>query len=201
MNKPLHLFVGPSASGKTSVADLLEKYCYRKPYDTEKFFEKHYYKQVKSYTTRLPRYEGENNHVFITKEEFDKLENMIAYTEYDDNFYCSTAEQLDEADIYVVDIPGVKTLIENYDTDREIKVWYFSVDVATRVKRMRSRGDSDTAIVDRILTDEQYNWYEALMTLRDYAMFFVNKHIELNYIDADISLNDLVYEMKTRLGE
>ena len=29
MNKPLHLFVGPSASGKTSVANELEKYGYK----------------------------------------------------------------------------------------------------------------------------------------------------------------------------
>ena len=66
---------------------------------------------------------------------------------------------------------------------------------------MRSRGDSDTAIVDRILTDEQYNWYEVLITLRDYAMFFENKHIELRCIDADMNLNDLILEMRARLGE
>ena len=186
MNKPLHLFVGPSASGKTSVANELEKYGY---------------KQVYSYCTRKPRYEGEPGHVFISKEEFDKLENMIAYTEYDNTFYCSTAEQLDESDIYVVDIPGVKTLIENYNAVRKINIWYFDTDVVTRFERMRSRGDSDTAIVDRILTDEQYNWYEVLITLRDYAMFFENKHIELRCIDADMNLNDLILEMRARLGE
>ena len=186
MNKPLHLFVGPSASGKTSVANALDKYGY---------------KQVYSYCTRKPRYEGEPGHVFITKEEFDKLENVIAYTEYDNTFYCSTAAQLDESDIYVVDIPGVKTLIENYNTEREICIWYFGVDVWSRVKRMRDRGDSDTAIVDRILTDEEYDWYDALITLRDYATFFTNKTIKLTYIDVDVNLNDLIFEMRDRLGE
>lgn len=185
-NKPLHLFVSPSASGKTSVADELEKIGY---------------KQVKSYTTRLPRYKGEDNHTFITKEEFDKLENMIAYTEYDNNFYCSTKEQLDEADIYVVDIPGVKTLIENYETERPIQIWYFDVPLVTRVERMLSRGDSDNAIVSRILTDEAMDWYEALITLRDYAILFTNKKVKLNYIDAEEPLNILVDNMKLKLGE
>ena len=186
MNKQLHLFVGPSASGKTSVANALEKYGY---------------KQVYSYCTRAPRYDGEPGHVFISKEEFDALENKVAYTEYDGNFYCTTKEQLDEVDIYVVDVPGVKTLIENYNTDRKICIWSFETNTATRVKRMRERGDSDTAIVDRIIQDEEYDWYHALLTLRDYALFFKHKEVELNYIDSDINLNNLVYEMRSKLGE
>ena len=113
-NKPLHLFVGPSASGKTTVANELEKLGY---------------KQVKSYTTREPRSEEESGHIFVSKEEFDALENMIAYTEYDGNFYCSTKEQLDEANIYVVDVPGVQTLIENYTSERLINIWYFDADL------------------------------------------------------------------------
>ena len=185
-NRPLHLFVGPSASGKTSVADELEKLGY---------------KQVKSYCTRLPRYEGENNHTFITKEEYHNLENIIAYTEYDNNYYCSTKEQLDEADIYVVDIPGVLTLIENYNTERQINVWYFDVDLIIRVKRMIDRGDSDTAIVGRILTDEEYDWWDVLTTLRDYSKLFKNKTIQLNYIDAEEDLYDLVRTMNKKLGE
>lgn len=184
-NKSLHLFVGPSASGKTSIADALEKCGY---------------KQVKSYTTRKPRYEGENNHTFITKDEFDKLENMIAYTEYDNNFYCSTKEQLDKVDIYVVDVPGVKTLIDNYNTERPIYIYYFDVDLVSRVKRMRNRGDSDTAIIDRIINDEQYDWYDALVTLRDYAQLFTNKNIELTYIDANVKLEELLELMKINLG-
>ena len=176
-NKPLHLFIGPSASGKTSAANELEKLGY---------------KQIKSYCTRQPRYEGEDSHTFITKEEFDKLENIIAYTYYDGNHYCATKEQCDEADIYVVDIPGIKTLIEKYETERPIKMWYFDVDLVIRVQRMIDRGDSDSAIVGRILTDEAFDWYDALVTLRDYAKLFTNKKIELNYIDAEEDLEVLV---------
>lgn len=186
MNKPLHLFVGPSASGKTSVANELEKYGY---------------KQVYSYCTREPRYEGEPGHVFVSKSEFDALENKVAYTEYDNTFYCTTKEQLDECDIYVVDVPGVKTLIENYNTDRKIYIWSFNSELVVRVQRMRDRGNSDTFIVDRIIQDEEYDWYHVLLTLREYALFFKKKTIELNYVDADVSLNDLVHEMRSKLGE
>ena len=52
MNKPLYLFVGKSASGKTTTADLLEK--------------RYGHKQVYSYCTRKPRYEGEIGHIFIS---------------------------------------------------------------------------------------------------------------------------------------
>ena len=44
MNNPLFLFVGRSASGKTTIANILE--------------EKYGHKQVQSYCTRPPRYEG-----------------------------------------------------------------------------------------------------------------------------------------------
>lgn len=184
-NKPLHIFVGPSASGKTSVADALEKYGR--------------YKQLKSYTTRPPRYEGEIGHIFITKEEFDKLETKIAYTEYNGHYYCATKQQLDEVDIYVVDVPGIKTLIENYDTERIINILYFDVELITRVKNMVSRGDSDAAIVNRILTDEAYDWYDALITLRDYAELFTNHKVNLHRIDANISLDDLIKEVMMRI--
>ena len=65
---------------------------------------------------------------------------------------------------------------------------------------MRNRGDSDTAIIDRIINDEQYDWYDALITLRDYAQLFTNKNIKLTYVDADIKLEELLELMKINLG-
>ena len=73
MGNPLYLFVGRSASGKTTIANILEQ--------------KYGFKQVSSYTTRLPRYDGEVGHVFVTEEEYKALENMVAYTFYDNNHY------------------------------------------------------------------------------------------------------------------
>ena len=92
-NKPLHLFVGPSGAGKTTAAN--------------RFEEKLGTKQVFSYTTRTPRYEGEKGHIFITNSEFDELDNIVAYTEYNGARYCTTKEQLDNATIYVIDVDGI----------------------------------------------------------------------------------------------
>ena len=189
MNKPLYLFVGRSASGKSTVANLLE--------NTGK------HKQIQSYTTRKPRYKDEIGHVFITDEEFDRLENIIAYTEYNNHRYCATKNQLDEASIYVVDIPGVETLLEKYNSDRKIVVVYFNASIRTRIDRMIDRHDSDMAIISRIYNDEEFDWENALSKLvwnykhnngRDVVMYTVdaNKDIEsvlsivTNYINQDL---------------
>ena len=71
MNKPLFLFVGRSASGKTTVANML--------------VEKYGYKQVESYTTRLPRFDGETGHIFVSEEEFRNLGELAAYTFYNNH--------------------------------------------------------------------------------------------------------------------
>ena len=57
--KPLFLFVGPSASGKTSISEIIEQ-----------TFE---YKSIASYTTRPPRYEGESGHTFVDEATFDTI--------------------------------------------------------------------------------------------------------------------------------
>ena len=201
-NKPLHLFVGPSASGKTSVANELEKI------ETFGFSDKNIltrvnlFKQVRSYTTRPPRYENEDGHVFITDEEFDKLTNIVAYTTYNGYRYCTTKEQLDAVNIYVVDIDGVHTLFGNYITERQIYIWYFDTSVITRINRMLDRHDSDSAIVSRLLNDESYDWYDKLNTLVDYYQTFKNKeNIQLDRVDADKQLHEVVYIMQRCMEE
>lgn len=87
--KNIYLIVGPSGSGKTMVANRLE--------------EKYRLKQVLSYTERPPRFEGEGGHTFVTPEEFDKLENLCAYTVFDGHRYGVPAEMVEVSDIYVID--------------------------------------------------------------------------------------------------
>ena len=148
MNKPLYLFVGQSGSGKTTIANLLE--------------EKHNYIQVKSYTTRPPRYENEPGHIFISKEEFDKLQNLAGYTNYNGNEYCTTCEQLDECDIYVIDPAGVEVLLNKYRKNREIHIIYFNASICIRIDRMIDRHDCDSAIIGRIYNDEKFDWHKSL---------------------------------------
>ena len=180
MNNTLYLFVGRSASGKTTMADILEN--------------KYGHKQVSSYTTRLPRYDGEIGHVFVSDEEFDNLGELVAYTEYNGCRYGTTAEQLDECSIYVVDIPGVETLLQRYKTNRPISIIYFDANVFTRINRMLERGDNDRCIIARLLQDEQYDWYNRLDSMVWRYFHLLGKNVELHTINAN-GMESVVLEM------
>lgn len=174
--KPLFLLVGKSGSGKTTIAEHLEK--------------EQGMTSVQSYTTRPPRYENETGHIFVSDEEFDKLKNIIAYTEYNGYRYCSTQEQIDAADIYVIDPPGVKTLLDNYQAhNRHIYIIYFAVKPRLRIERMRNRRDSDTKIVERIYNDEEYDWYKMLKKM---IYEYANSNLHLYYINANQTLEKVI---------
>lgn len=178
MNKPLFLFCGKSASGKTTIANMLEADGYT---------------QVQSYTTRPPRYEGETGHTFITEEEYNKLDNIVASTLYNGYHYCTTLEQIQNADIYVIDVPGVKTLLEHYDQlNRPIYIFYFVASVRNRILRMLNRDDNDTAIVGRLLNDEASNWELELRHIEANS----GGKIYLTCIGADQDLQEVYTLMK-----
>ena len=168
MNKPLLLFVGKSSSGKTTIANMLEK--------------EHGYKQVQSYTTRPPRYDGEIGHIFVSEEEFDKLGKLAAYTLYNGHKYGTTIKQVNECDIYVIDVPGVKTLLANYKSGRPIYIIYFDASVYNRINRMIERGDHDGAIISRLLQDEKSDW---LSELRDVVSRDGRSDAWVYVVDAD----------------
>ena len=178
MNKPLYLLVGKSASGKTTIADMLEQ--------------KHGYKQVNSYTTRQPRYKGETGHIFVTKEEFDNIDDMAAYTFYNNNHYGTTFKQLETCDIYVIDVPGVETLLQKDKIDRPIVIIYFDANVHTRINRMLERHDSDMQIVSRLLQDEQYDWYHKLDALAWHYNRLSGKDVQLYSINANVEQQDVL---------
>ncbi len=181
MNNPLLLFVGPSGCGKTTVARELES--------------KYNYKTIQSYTTRSRRYDNEVGHVFILEEEFDDLNNIIAYTEYNGHRYCTTQEQLDESSSYVVDIPGVETLLKNYHTDRPILIFYLDSTVSNRIDRMIDRGDSDTAIIGRLRNDEEYDWFDKLESVVCKHNYKHRAYVELHRINANKSLKEVVVQI------
>lgn len=180
MSETLYLFVGKSASGKTTVANILEQ--------------KYGYKQVSSYTTRPQRYEGEIGHIFVNDNEFDCLGELVAYTEYNGYRYGTTTKQLDECDIYVVDIPGVETLLKNYQTKRNIVVIYFDATVFTRINRMLERHDNDMTIISRLLQDEKDDWFKQLDHLVWHYNRIVCRDVDLHSINANLNL-DAVLEM------
>lgn len=192
MNKPLFLFVGRSASGKTTVANMLSEKCA--------------YKQVESYTTRPPRFDGETGHIFVNEEEFNNLGELAAYTYYNGNHYGTTFEQLNDSDIYVVDIPGVESLLKKLEKDnRPICIMYFDASVYNRILRMIDRGDGDMMIVSRLLEDEKFDWFKKLDSLSWHYNNNVGKNVVLYNINANAETSDVVdvvlYYMKRYMGD
>ena len=175
MTKPLYLFIGRSASGKTTVAELLEKSfnC----------------KSVQSYTTRPKRRDNETGHTFITDEEFAELHDIVAYNVYNGYQYCATSQQLDESDIYVVDVPGLEKLLSSYNNvNRPLRVVYFDSSVYVRIHRMIDRGDSDAGIISRLLQDEEFDWGEQTNKLVWHHKNNLGRDIDLKIINADLSI-------------
>lgn len=179
MNKPLFLFVGRSASGKTTIANMLA--------------EKYGYYQVKSYTTRKPRFDGESGHIFVSEEEFKNLGELAAYTYYNNNHYGTTFEQLSESDIYVIDVPGVESLLEKLQSDtRPICVIYFDTSVYNRILHMIDRGDSDMMVIARLLQDEKEDWLKQLDSLVWKYANIIGKNVQLYSINANSDLNQVL---------
>ena len=179
MNKPLFLFCGRSASGKTTVANMLS--------------EKYGLVQVESYTTRAPRFDGESGHIFVTEDEFKNLGELAAYTYYNSNHYGTTFKQLNECDIYVIDVPGIESLLEKLKDDtRPICVLYFNVSTYNRIQRMIDRGDSDAAIISRLLQDEKDDWGKQLDSLVWKYANILGKDVQLNNINANGNTKDVL---------
>lgn len=179
-NKPLYLFVGKSASGKTTVANMLEN---------------DGYSQVKSYTTRPKRYEGEEGHIFISDKVPYNIKNIMASTTYNGYWYCATLDQIQKADIYVIDPDVAKELMRNKSKlNRDIHVLYFEVNQHNRIKRMKKRGDGIANIAKRILNDDSSNWIIKLIEIYDqYDDDDLESDIAIFIIDANKSLCE-VYE-------
>ncbi len=182
MNEPIFLFIGKSASGKTTIAKLLEQ--------------KHNCKQVCSYTTRKPRYENESCHIFVSQEEFDDLGELAAYTYYNGNHYGATYKQLEECNLYVIDVAGVENLLQKYqNNEKQICIIYFDSTVYTRINRMIDRHDSCAQIIARLLEDEKDDWYDQLNSLVWHYAKIENKMVELYKIDANKHLSEVMEQV------
>jgi guanylate kinase len=91
--------MGRSASGKDT---LVQKLCERTGL-----------KQIISYTTRERRVNEGDTHIFITDEEYIRMEaenQIAAFTQIGQYKYCCTVKQLYENNIYVIDPAGIKHL-------------------------------------------------------------------------------------------
>jgi guanylate kinase len=190
MAKPLCLLIGRSASGKTTIANMLE--------------EQYGYKSVWSYTTRPKRYNGEGGHIFVDDEYFDQLGELAGFVEYNSYRYGTTMQQVDDADIYVIDPVGAEYLLNKY-THRPICIIYFDTSIPTRIYRMRYRGDSDQAILNRLLQDEEYDWQIKLESMVWKQVNLENKCVEMFRVDANKTqsevLEQVLYQIRKFNGD
>ena len=108
MTKPLFCILGASASGKSTLVKMLEN--------------EFKMKQIPSYTTRSPRFKGEEGHTFVSEKEFKALNDIVAYNYYLGNHYGVTASQIDDDtyNLYVVDQTGLNELRKKYRGNRKI---------------------------------------------------------------------------------
>ena len=136
--KPLILFIGPTCSGKTTLAKAIHDI--------------YGLKIAKSTTTRQPRFLGEDEYHFVTPEEFDSL-TLLEQTEYAGCKYGMTKEELEDSDIFVCDPNGVMSVRNAYKGNRLILVVRLELDNMTRRARMKKRRMSDQDIHKRDVAD------------------------------------------------
>ena len=136
----LYLFVGDSGSGKTTIANELEK---------------RGLSVVSSYTTRPPRHANEKGHIFISEKELEALkanEEIVAETTYNGNWYGATKRQVDASDIYIINRNEVINFMKTYE--RPAVIIEFLVDEETLKSRLTARSCKHSS-VERIAVDAE----------------------------------------------
>lgn len=146
--------VGASSSGKTTIAKRLEKMGYN---------------IIKSYTTRLPRYENEWGHRFIGEYSVHKhndnimindithttlhyMHDMVAYfNEYNpEHHYFITDDQIaiGTVNVCLVDPKGALSIKEYYSDNPDVKVVtiFIQTDEDVRAERLANKLDDKTIL-------------------------------------------------------
>lgn len=142
--KVVILIEGQTGTGKSYLTSILEN--------------KNYH-QLKSYSTRQPRYIGDKDHTYISEKDIDKYENKIAQTVINGIHYFSTKGQVEKCDMYLIDPDGIKELLKNMP---EQKFAIVSVIAPKNMRRQRAieRGanpQKETEIFNLRTVDEETN--------------------------------------------
>ena len=124
------LIVGRTNSGKSS---LVKKLCERTNLTA-----------LQSYTTRQKRSESDNDHIFVSTEDYflAKENGEIAIdAEIAGNYYYSTIEQLYNADLYTINPDALNRLLELDLPNIRFVIVYISCPDKIREERSIKRGD------------------------------------------------------------
>ena len=158
--KIVFLVIGRSGCGKDTLVNYM---C-----------QKYGLKKLKSYTTRPPRQNEEDTHIFISPEDVQKYQDdIIAYTKIGEFEYFATKSQLKDINFYIIDPKGVQDL-ENIPNLKEefsfIKLFIYLPE-RERKKRIALRGDSEEAFLKRQEGEkQQFDNFELQTDLFDYAI-------------------------------
>ena len=124
------LFVGRTGSGKSSLI--------------KKLSDKTGLRPLLSYTTRPKRSEADNDHTFVSVDEYfrAKENGEIAIDgEIAGNYYYSTIEQLYNADLYTINPEALDRLLTLNLPDIRFVIVYISCPDKIREERILKRGD------------------------------------------------------------
>lgn len=111
-----------------------------------------------STTTRNKR-EGEVDGVhynFVRREDFKKDE-MAEWAEFSSNLYGTSKQELTKAEKLVLSMePRGASILLNYlkTTDINAKVVFLDIDLETRIKNMKKRGDDEESLRKRLASDD-----------------------------------------------
>lgn len=157
---------GPSASGKTEVAKVLEtKYGIRKVITT---------------TTRPMRIHEQNkvDYFFVDEKRFNEMINedlFVEHTYYNGNYYGSTKDQISNNKCIVIEAKGLQAYLALKDA--RIVSFLLASDEKTRFNRMMSRGDKKEDALIRLENDKNY-FSDKVMHSGDYLIDSETKTVE-----------------------
>lgn len=164
-HKPLVLILGRTGSGKDTLASRLPL------------------SQLKSYTTRPRRRNESDTHTFIDEDFYKSCPDIIAETKINGYHYFCTKNQLDEAELYIIDPIGQRTLRNNYPDLPILSIYISAPEHLRRFRAINSRKDDFQVFEARNSSeDSQFTQYEQD---HDYDYIIENRNLEASLLQLN----------------
>ena len=160
----LLLILGRTACGKDS---LVNKLCERTKL-----------KAITSYTTRPRRDNEGDTHIFVTEADYNQMYEagvIAAFTQIGQYKYWTTIDQLEDADIYIIDYEGVKTLRALNLPDLRLVTVFINTPDDVREERASNKRKDDKFVYRKRNLNEAAQFREMLKNADfDYSISNIN---------------------------